>query len=255
MIDSLDPTLVVLLAASAAAFLAGSGVLPQALVGRLPLAALGWANAVASGLMLGVAYTLLTEGITYAIGAGAVGALLGLAWVRLTHLGTGTEDLDLNALDELGPEYGYQVVLVNTLHSASEGVAIGAAMLVSVPFGLSTALALGVHNVPEAMVLTSILAGRGVRLPHAAALAVAINLSQVLLAVVTFAVVGAAPALLPWALGFAVGALIYLVLAELLPESYEQAGHTSIAVVTLIAMGIVVALAGPSGGVPAGGLP
>jgi zinc transporter ZupT len=61
---------------------------------------------------------------------------------------------------------------------------------------------------------------------------------------VTFAVVGALPVLLPWAVGFAVGALIYLTLAELLPESYREAGHTSIALVTLIAMGIVVALGG-----------
>ena len=31
-------------------------------------------------------------------------------------------------------------------------------------------------------------------------------------------------------------------MVELLPESYAQAGHTSIALVTLVAMGIVVAL-------------
>src|SRR3970282_1606429 len=137
---------------------------------------------------------------------------------------------------------GYQVVLVNTLHAGHEGVAIGAAMLVSLHFGISMAMALAVHNIPEAMVLTSILAGRGVRVHHAAALAVAANVNQVLVAVVTFAVVGALPALFPWAVGFAVGALIYLVLAELLPESYQQAGHTSIALVTLVAKGIVVAL-------------
>ena len=54
----------------------------------------------------------------------------------------------------------------------------------------------------------------------------------------------ALPVLLPWAIGFSVGALVYLVLVELLPESYRQAGPTSIALVTLVAMGIVVALTG-----------
>jgi zinc transporter ZupT len=165
-------------------------------------------------------------------------------FVRLVHASTGTTDLDLNQLDELDPAYGYQVVLVNTFHSAYEGVAIGVAMLVSLPFGVSMAAALAIHNIPEAMILTAIVAGRGLSLSHAAALAVATNLSQVLLAIVTFAVVGALPVLLPWAVGFAVGALIYLTLAELLPESYREAGHTSIALVTLIAMGIVVALGG-----------
>jgi len=119
-------------------------------------------------------------------------------------------------------------------------------MLVSLHFGISMALALAVHNIPEAMVLTSILAGRGVRVRHAAALAVAVNANQVLVAVVTFAVVGALPFVFPWAAGFAVGGLIYLVLAELLPESYRQSGHTGIALVTLVAMGIVVALGGAS---------
>lgn len=248
--SELDPTLTVLFYASLAAFAAGLGVLPRALGGRLPLPMLGWSNALASGLMLGVAYLLLVEGLDAALTGAAGGALLGLAVVRLTHFGTGVEELDLNALDELDPAYGYQVVLVNSLHAAYEGVAIGAAMLVSLPFGISMALALAVHNVPEAMVLSSILASRGVRLLHAAPLAMATNLNQVLLAVATFAVVGAVPGLLPWALGFAVGSLIYLVLAELLPESYREAGHTSIALVTLVAMGIVVALAPAPGAGP-----
>ncbi len=241
---ALDPTLTVLLWSSFAALWAGLGALPRAAKVGLPVRALGWANAGASGLMLGVAYLLLAEGLRDGMGAGAVGALLGLASVHLTHLLTGTDDLDLNALDEVDSAYGYQVVLVNTVHAAYEGIAIGVALTISIPFGISMAVALALHNVPEGMILSEILGRRGVRPFHAASLAVAANLNQVLLAVVTFAVVGAAPALLPWALGFAVGALVQLVLAELLPESYRQAGHTSIAVVALLAMGLVVALGG-----------
>jgi ZIP family zinc transporter len=104
------------------------------------------------------------------------------------------------------------------------------------------ALAIAVHNIPEATVLCAILTGRRVTVTSAAGLAVATNLSQVLLAIVTFAIVGAAPAALPWAAGFAVGALIQLVMAELLPESYRQAGHRSIALVAVLAMGMVVFL-------------
>jgi len=240
----LDPTLTVLLYASVAAFAAALGVVPLALRDDLPTTFLGWANALAAGLMLGVAYALLAEGLDERAIPGAAGAVLGLAFVRLTHAAAGTENLDLNQLDELAPEYGYQVMLVNMLHGAYEGVAIGAAMAVALPFGVSMALALAVHNIPEAMVLTAILSHRGVTLPRATGLAVAANGNQVLVAVVTFALVGALPALLPWALGFAVGALIYLVLSDLLPESYHQSGHTTIALVTLVAMGIVVALGG-----------
>lgn len=242
----MDPTLTVLVYSSLAAGAAALGALPLILRERLPLAWIGWANALAAGLMLGAAYALMVAGLDRAPARGAAGALLGIGFVFSTHAASGTGDLDLNRLDETSPTYGYQVLLVNTLHSAAEGVAIGAAMAVSLPFGSFVALAIAVHNVPEATVLSAILTSRGVRLRDAASLSVAANVSQILLAIVTFAIVSAAPSVLPWALGFAVGALIYLVMAELLPECYRQAGRTSIAVVTIVAMGMVVWLSGRS---------
>lgn len=241
-----DPTLTVLIYASLVAFAAGLGALPQAVGKVLPRSLLGWANALAAGLMLGVAYALMTHGLPTrgAVVQGSAGAILGVLVARLAHLGSGTRGADLGHLDDVGPGYGYQVVLVSGMHAAHEGVAIGVAMLVSLPFGISMALALAAHKVAEGMVLTSLLTGRGARLPHAAALAVAVNANQVLAALVTFVVVGAIPSLLPWVLGLAVGALLFLVLAEVLPEAYGQAGSTSIALVTLLAMGMVVALGG-----------
>ncbi len=241
---NLDPTLTVLMYSSLAAGAAVVGVLPQAVRGAPTHRAIGWANALAAGLMMGVAYTLLTTGLDGSLAQGGLGALLGIAFVRITHSITDTGELDLTQLDEAGPEYGYKVLLADTFHAAHEGIAIGAAMGLSLPLGISMAVALGVHNVPEAMILGRVLTRQGTGLLQAAALAVATNINQVLLAVVTFAVAGAAPAILPWVIGFAVGALLYLLLVELLPESYRQAGHTGIALVTLVAMGMVVLLSG-----------
>ena len=123
-------------------------------------------------------------------------------------------------------------------------MAIGVAMAVSLPLGIAMAATLAVHNVPEAMVLNSVLTSRGMKPFQSSFLSVVVNVNQVLLAVVTFTLIGLWPWLLPWVAGFAVGALIYRTLVELLPESYRQAGQTSIAVVTLLAMGVVVLLAG-----------
>lgn len=237
-----DLTLAVLLYSSIAASVAGLGTVPLAVHGRLPLAWIGWANALAAGLMFGAAYALTASGLDREPAQAATGAAFGVAFVFFTHAASGTEDLDLNRLDDASPAYGYQLLLVNTLHAASEGIAIGAAMAVRLDFGIFMALAIAVHNVAEATVFSSILTSRGVRLGQAAGLAVAANVNQVLLAVVTFAIVSAAPSVLPWALGFAAGALIYLVMAELLPECYREAGRVSIALVTIVAMGIVVLL-------------
>ena len=240
----MEPTLVVLAYSSAAAAIGGLGATPLLIRERLPVTAIGWSNALAAGLMLGVAYGLMVLGLERIPLPGAFGALMGILFVHWTRAVSGTAELDLNRLDETPPEYGYQVLLVNALHSAAEGVAIGVAMTVSLPFGAFTALAIAVHNVPEGTVLSAIVTARGVRLPHAAGLAIAAKVSQVLLAIVTFALVTAAPGLFPWALGFAAGAMVHLVLVDLMPECYKQAGSTSIALVTLVAMGIVVFLVG-----------
>jgi ZIP family zinc transporter len=238
----MDPIFVVLLYSSLSAGAAALGAGPFVRRRRLPVAAMGWANALAAGMMLGAAYVLLVAGLARDALPLAAGAALGIGFVWWTHLAAGTEELSLNRLDDPGPAYGYQVLLANVLHSASEGVAIGAAMALSLPFGIFVALAIAVHNIPEATVLCAVLTGRGVPTSHAAGLAVAAKVTQVLLAIVAFAMVEASPALQPWALGFAVGALIQLVMAELLPESYGQAGRRTIALVAIVAMGMVVFL-------------
>lgn len=244
---AIEPLLLVLLVSALSAGAAVFGLIPQAF-GRSPTGpAIGWANALAGGLMIGVAYTLLTEGLFGSLVEGGIGALLGIAFVRVSHALVGTGELDVDGLESSGPGDGYKAILVDSLHSADEGVAIGVAMAVSLPLGVAMAATLAVHNVPEAMLLGTVLTRRGLSVPRATGVVVAVNATQVLLAVGSFAVLSVVPALLPWMAGFAVGTLMYRSLVELLPESYRQAGQTSIAMVTLLAMGVVVLLAGAAG--------
>ncbi len=238
-----DPVLIALAFSSLAALMGGVGAL--AFVNRKPSTVmLGVANSLAAGLMLGAAYALLVVGQEGLSLRHAAGAVAGIIYVFLSHRAAGASELELNRLDGVEDTYGYTVLLVGTLHGAAEGLAIGVAMAVSVPFGLFMALAIGVHNVPEGAVLSAILSSRGRSLPAAAALAVMANIGQILLTVVAFAVINAAPAALPWISGFAVGALVYLVMAELLPEGYREAGHTSVALAAIVALGLIVILSG-----------
>jgi len=236
----MEPVLLLLALCAAAAGAAALGVLP--LVGRsdTPLAGLGGANAVAAGMMLGAAYLLTAAQVDAGAVSAALGAVIGIAFILGTHYAAGTETTTLNRLSDQDPAYGYQLLLISGLHSASEGVAIGVAMIIDVELGIFMAVAIALHNVPEGTVLSAILRSRGIRLIEAAGLAIAANAGQVLLAVTVFSVVSVAPAFLPWALGFAVGTLVQLSLMELLPESYRQSGHTSIATATVVALGVVV---------------
>jgi ZIP family zinc transporter len=239
-----NPTITVLLYSSIAAAAAALGVVPLLFRRRLPELWVAWASAMAAGLMLGAAFVLFPVGIGSRPLGRAIGALLGILFINWTHAVTDTEEIDLSRQDDQSPAYGYKVLLIHMLHAGSEGIAIAVAMVASLPVGIFTAVAIAAHNIPESTMLCSVLNGRGVRLREASGLAVATNLTQVLLAVSIFAIVTASPGVFPWMVGFAVGALVNLVMIELLPACYGRAGTTGIAVVTSVAMGILVLIRG-----------
>jgi len=243
----MEPILVVLAFSTLSAFTAPIGVLPLRSRQAVPSAWIGWANSLAAGFMLGTAYLLAETALVGHPERAAIGGLLGIGYAYLSHRASGVEDVDLNRLEDVDPLYGYRILFVGGLHGAMEGLAIGLAMLESLPFGILVALALAVHNIPEAAVLGSVLRSSGLGVSRTAGLAVAANVGQVLFAVVAYAVVPAVPGLYPWALGFAAGGLSYLVLSELLPGAYDRAGPVSIGLVTSVATGFVVLLGGLAG--------
>ncbi len=222
----MDPAWRVLIYSSVAAATAAFGALPLASGRTQPLRLFGWANALASGLMLGVAYSLMAVSLDRGLAQTGLGALAGIACITLARAVAGTAG----------------VIRLGAIHAVPEGIAIGVAMAAGLPFGALMTTALAVHNIPEATVAIATMTRRGTSLTLATLLAVAANVNQVVFALAAFLLVSAVPVLLPWTLGFAFGALLYLVMVELLPDSYRDAGRTSIALVTIVAMGIVVLL-------------
>ncbi len=223
----MNPVALAFLGSAAAAFTASFGSLSLLFSKWLPGALTGWANALASGFMLGAAYLLMSAGSSYSALAGAAAALIAVALLHSVDRGA------------------RPAPVVHALHSAPEGLAIGGAVSLGHSFGLFMIAAIAIHNIPEAAVLCGDLKHRGTRVPRAAVLAATGNLGQVLVSTISAALVWLFPLLLPWVLGAAVGSLAYLVMVDLLPRSYREIGKTSIAVVTLGAMAMVVLLGTP----------
>jgi ZIP family zinc transporter len=237
-----EPVLAVLLFSSLAALLAVLGVLPFT-AGRRPGAVwVAGAYALASGLMLGAGYLLMSHGLERGAASVVAGAATGVlyAWWIKRYTGAHLEDRRPEAAAERG--VGYKLLFENMLHGAAEGVAIGVAMVLEIKLGIFVALALAVHNVGEAMAMTDILRRRGISLGEAAGLCIGTNVPQVLLALAVFALDPVLGGLLPAALGFAAGALVFLVLTELLPASYERARGTVVALVVSATAGAVILL-------------
>ncbi len=105
--------------------------------------------------------------------------------------------------------------------------------------GLGWANAIAVHNVPEGLAITTVLRPRGVSLLSCAGWSFISSVPQPLLAVPAFLFVDAFRPAMPYAMGFAAGAMVFMVLVELLPEAYQEGRRAEVGLVvsvTLVAM-------------------
>jgi zinc transporter, ZIP family len=186
---------------------------------------LGVANSLASGFMLGAAVGLCYEGARYGAGRMATGVLAGVVfiWVSERIMGGRGRELHLGSLRGADARRALLIVGVMTLHSFAEGVGVGVAFGVEGTFGVLIAIAIAVHNIPEGLAISLVLVPRGTSPRAAAAWSIFSSLPQPLMAVPAFLFVEAFAGVLPIGLGFAAGAMVWLVISDLLPEALATA--------------------------------
>jgi ZIP family zinc transporter len=122
------------------------------------------------------------------------------------------------------------LVFAITLHNVPEGLAVGVAFgaaaygLESATLGAAVALAVGIglQNFPEGTAVSMPLRREGFSRPKAFAYGQASGMVEPIAGVVGAAAVMVARPILPYALAFAAGAMIYVVVEELIPESQEH---------------------------------
>lgn len=235
---------IVVLVAFASGLWAGVGAVIGAHRPGRERVVLGWALATAAGLMLGLAYLLSAVGADYSPPGVALGSALGIAAIFALHRLFGVGEMERLGEAPAGGAGRGRVLGVSLLHDAAEGLALGTALHVDLWLGLATALTLAVHNVAEGGSLATVLVRRGASPRRAVAMAQAVNFSSVVTAPLALTTAGVLPASLPVLLGVAIGALIYLVLVDLLPEAYERAGQAAVALLVSAGLALVVALGG-----------
>ncbi|GIW73081.1 MAG: hypothetical protein KatS3mg102_2623 [Planctomycetota bacterium] len=241
-------------AASAAAVLgAGLGALPFRGTRRgMPTRWLAGGQALAAGCMIGIGYLLLEVGLGVAPGTAGAGLALGIGYAYGVRWYSGTLEVDPLPDTAVDGPHAARLVLVYALHAAAEGIAMGAAAACGLRLGLFAIGSLALHNIAEAMGLLGALVQRAGRAPGgAAAVAVLARLPQLVLALLTWSLLRTVPGLRDGTLGFAAGALLLLVLLEMLPGAYRELERPRIAVLVSTAAGGVVlgwAMLGPAGG-------
>ena len=227
----MEPTVgTVFLAALVTASATGLGALPLLVVRSAGRLVLGASNAVAAGVMLAASVSLSVEGVDRSPSRAALGVALGICFV----LGTQRylEHDHGHAMGSLRGEDARRALLivgVMTVHSAAEGIGVGAAFADGSTLGLVITVAIAVHNIPEGLAISLVMVPRGTSVRAAAGWSIFSSLPQPLLAVPAFLFVDTFESILPIGLGFAAGAMVWMVLGELLPEALDTASARIVA--------------------------
>lgn len=214
----------------------------------------------AAGVMLAASvWSLLIPAIERAEQSGAVG------WFPAAG-GSAAGILFLLAMDRLLPQCNPDsihfapdthslrrvmlLVLAVTLHNIPEGMAVGASFSTAAYSGdpgqftaaLALALGIGIQNFPEGAAISLPLRQEGMPRRRAFLWGAASGVVEPVFAVLTVLLVGTIQPLLPWLLSFAAGAMLYVVVEELVPQAHSSGGTCGFVLGFLVMMVLDVAL-------------
>lgn len=202
----------------------------------------------AGGVMVAASFwSLLAPALEMAGGRGlpawvpaAVGFLLGGAFLRLIdrllpHLHRGFPTSLAEGIETKWRRVTLLLMAI-TLHNIPEGLAVGvafgatAAGLPSASFAGAVALAIGIgiQNLPEGLAVSMPLRREGMSVGKSFWYGQLSGFVEPFAGILGAAIVLVSQAVLPYALSFAAGAMIFVVVEEVIPES-QQEGNTDLA--------------------------
>jgi zinc transporter ZupT len=231
-----QPALIVFVLGLATALATGLGALPFAFTRSVSPRIVAWSGALAAGLMLGASFGLLQQGVHHGAWQTIVGANLGVAFILATRYVLGDHEVTFGRQTGETAKQMMLIVVVMTVHSFAEGVAIGASFGGGRELALVITAAIAVHNIPEGIAISAVLRPRGTSVLGCAGWSVFSSLPQPLMAVPAYLFVETVKPALPYGIGFAAGAMVFMVLLELLPEAYEEAPGPATGAITALAL-------------------
>lgn len=166
-----------------------------------------------------------------------IGFLLGIGFLLL--LDTVIPHLHLNADKPEGRPCGigksFMLVLAVTLHNIPEGMAVGVVLagmingsgVITSAEALALAVGIAVQNFPEGAVISAPLLSEGMSKSRAFAYGALSGVVEPIGAVLTIILTALVTPVLPYILAFAAGAMIYVVVDELIPES-QSGPHSKV---------------------------
>lgn len=137
------------------------------------------------------------------------------------------------------------ILIGDAFHNFVDGAVIAAATAVSVPLGVTTAVAVATHEIPQEVGDFAILLGAGYSRRRALLLNVLSGLSAILGVLFAGLAISLAPRLLPFFLPLAAASFIYVAMSDLIPSLHRGPfERNSVGQVLVVALGILTMLLG-----------
>lgn len=212
----------------------------------------------ASGVMVAASFfSLLLPALEQTENMGRLGFIpssigFGIGMLFLLVLDVITPHMHLNSSEE-GPKSGLKrttkLILAVTLHNLPEGMAVGIVCAgwlygneaITFTGALALSLGIAIQNFPEGAIVSMPLLGEGVPKWKTFLYGMLSGIVEPIGALLVILASGLLIPLMPYLLSFAAGAMIYVVVEELIPEMSEG-GHSNIGTVSF-AFGFVLMMA------------
>ncbi len=223
----------------------GLGAIPFMFIKKITPSVMGYSNAIAAGLMTGASIGLVIEGVEFSYPKVIIGLLLGLIFIGavewvLDKFEKSNRDSPMFLVNKESFFKNYKnailIIVVMTAHSAAEGIGLGTSFGGTFKFGLMMTIAIAIHNIPEGLAISAGLVAKGVSWWKAALWSIFTSLPQPLFAVPAYMFITYFKQYLPIGLGFAAGAMLWVVFADIVPESQENIEKEKSAVVIVLAI-------------------
>ena len=193
----------------------------------------------ASGVMVAASiWSLILPAMEMSVSAGysewlpaAIGFVAGVLFLLLLDTLIPHMHLGAESPEGLSPKKQWQrstmLSIAVTLHNIPEGMAVGVILASamadgsSIPMSAAWALAIGIalQNFPEGAILSMPLYSEGMKKAKAFAIGALSGIVEPIASLLTILLISSIAAALPYLLAFAAGAMMYVVVEELIPES------------------------------------
>lgn len=233
----------------------GMGAFPLLFPGLEFRKRVGLGYGFAGGLMIAASvYNLILPGLTLGETSGAAsqvlamlaGLLLGAGFLWGVDRFLTPERLEGSFLKRMGTKKELLIFTAMSFHSIPEGVAVGVGYATSqhVPgvenLGNYIAVAIAIHNIPEGLAVSIPMRANGASIPRCFTAAFLTSVPQPLAAVPAALLVWLfEPLMIPF-LGFAAGAMMYLVILQVIPDALEERLPEDIAWAFILGFSVMV---------------